>query len=246
MKRFYFGLLLPGLVMLLSLSSCNKLRVAPSPLLLLHERFPMTSYLDSLETLTLAKDSTTIVLDITGVGFPSPGPDTINGQAELAFAFRTSAPGFVNALGVYVPEVGYTYTVTLWDSATGTVLAQADIYSASAGWSYIALQAASYVQLQPDHGYIMGYNSAPVGEPLNSNELGGGVYRIFGLYDFKVPVPESALVPLFPMIYKSFTIEGSYEVDYREPISAPLFPTGNANGNTNGFAGACDIGFFQQ
>lgn len=207
----------------------------------------MMSYLDSLEALTIATDSTGVLVSVTGVNPLAPkAPDTINGQAELAFAFRTSAPGFVNALGVDVPEGGYTHTVTLWDSATGAVLAQADVSSMSAGWSFIDLQPASYVALQVDHGYIMGYNSAAIGSALNSNDPGNFVYRIMGLYDFKVPVPVGALVPLFPMTYKSFTIEGSYQVPYGEPISAPLFPSGNANTSTNAFFGACDIGFYQE
>jgi hypothetical protein len=242
-------LLVALLLLLLLGSSCYKYNPLPPGVvdsLKLLEQHPFESYLDSLEALTINTDSELVTYIPVGINDPNlKEDDSSTGQQEIAYAFRSSVGGLINQLGVYVPFGGYTHTVTVWDSATGEVVSQANVASASPGWSFTDLVSIGQeATILPDHGYIVGFNSDAVGVPINTVSQGNEVYLIDGIYDFKSNPPPGG-IPMIPFTWQSITYEGFYAVSYDTPISAPIFP-GKSSIETHditGFVGGCDIGF---
>jgi hypothetical protein len=246
---------LAALLILFS-TSCNKLvPIQCLPCRLIDfQQTPFQTYLDSV----LPLSSEDILLNVQGIAlndllqtkFPQ---DTIQGtgQAEIAYAFRTSDSGVVNELGVYLPTGGFAHTVTLWDSATGQVLAQANVTNATGGkWAYLGLPVNQLAVLSPNHGYIVGFNSLAVGNAMNVYNPGNMVYTLQGIYNFDNDIPGGIVQDVFPFTEGNITYEGTYEVLYDTPISGPIFPPSGdpygANSNTIGFLGVCDIGFIPQ
>ena len=237
MKHSVTGLLAVSLLITFATSSCNKLPLPPVPIHSL-EQLPFKAYLDSL---TAANASVSY-----GAGVPQD-PSVIHGvansQAEISFAFRTSVAGAVTSLALLEPVSGYTHSVTLWDSASGAVLATADVPSLNAGhWTSVSLAIqGKAVPIQANHGYIVGFNSLAEGDALGAGTPGDEIYFIYGIY-FNSPTGEQ-LVNIIPFVSNSFTYEGEF-VTYYKSILFPLGPpytSGLITGNN--MYGACDVGF---
>ncbi len=216
-------LLFPVVALALVLAiSCNKLITLPgSPSPVQH---PFLTYLAYLQGLNLATDSELV----TSLSVPLNDPNSKlmgTGQAEFAFAFRSANPGVIGQLGIYAPIAGVTHTVTLWDSATGQVLVQINITTNAPGeWTYSSVgQTNQVLGIEANHGYIIGFNTLPVGVPINSDTLANEIYTFNGIYDFKANAPPGNL-PMLPFTEFGITFEGWYLVDYDTPISAPIFP----------------------
>lgn len=242
-----------GLFML-AISSCNKIdQLLPTlPYAQSIEQTPFQSWLDS--AMNLGSDSLALTLNPVGLNdVLKPGPGlAMPGQAEVAYAFRAADSGVVVALGVLVPAPGFQHTVTLWDSTSGTVLAQANVLSVdTATWRYVSLALTNQeVVIQPNHGYIVGFNTLAVGNPIDGESPGNLMYFISGYWDTQSSIPAPGeWLPIFPFTEHGITFEGSYLVFYDTPI-APVFPQGAAypgivpgSLGVNQTPGVCDIGF---
>jgi hypothetical protein len=228
-------------------SSCTKLvLIPPVPINVFHdlEQDPFQNYLDSVfslsgEDIILTIDAVAINDVLTKTG--SSG----TGQAEIGYAFRSSVAGAVTSLGVLLPSQGFQHTVTLWDSASGVVLAQADVPSLDSGkWTYVSLALVNQeVIIQPDHGYIVGFNTLAVGNPINTFNPGNQIYILDGIYDFSNGGNQKRTI--IPFTMGAITYEGGYMDWYDTPVTTPLFPSAPI---PNGFdvPGICDIGFIPQ
>ena len=244
-------LLLAGALLLAFSNSCSKLgQIIPIPPPgVLHdlEQTPFKSYTDSI----FALSGTGTVLTISAVAINdnnkqgSSGAD--QGQAEVGYAFRCSVAGAVTSLGVLLPTTGFQHTVTLWDSTTGQVLAQTNVPSINGGkWTYVSLALAGQsVVIQPDHGYIVGFNSLAVGNPINTFNAGNEIYILDGIYTGGGAGPK---LPILPFTRGPITFENYYLVNYDTPVPMPIFPPTAASAFSSNFdvPGVCDIGFIPQ
>ena len=254
MKTFTLKLLLGAGLLLLTSQSCNKFRLIPFPF---GDRFiqtPFKSYFDSLyavsgDTLNSAGNGVLVTFTPAGVNDVLQKGDggEDEGQLEIAYAFRTAYAGSVISLGVWLPDPGSTHTVSLWDSASGQLLAQANVPTPTSGvWAYASVPSTI---LQPGHGYIVGVNSLAVGNPMNVSNASNEIFLIDGIYDFSAGLPPGgALLPMLPFTRGAITVEGWWQDFYDTPIpggQAGLFPGGTPamSYNVVGMVGLCDFGF---
>jgi|GEM_PF-1813499 len=243
-----------AILLLILGSSCTKLgQVIPvqPPIGVIQslEQTPFKSYTDSLFALSVTNN----VGSILTIGAVALNDNTLHetsgqdlGQAEIAYAFRSSVAGAVTSLGVMLPTTGYKHTVTLWDSTTGQVLAQTDVPTLNGGkWTYVSLALLGQaVVIQPDHGYIVGFNSLAVGNPVEVFNAGNEIYILDGIYQF-FGGGQSAKAPIVPFTHGPITFENYYYVPYNAPPGNPIFPN---SANTESFGpfdvpGVADIGF---
>jgi hypothetical protein len=225
--------------------SCYQTQVQlPNPILQSVVRFPFQNYLDSL--FSQSRDSIILTIGVTEPYDPLTTQNEVFGQAEIAYAFRTSAPAAVAELALYLPSGGDTHLVTLWDSASGTVLAYANITMVdSAQWNSVPVTGpgGQIVTLQPGRGYIIGFNSLANGDALDGTVYNpdNSVYVLYGIYDFEAAVQNT--IPVIPFTKGLITYEGVWNVFYDTEL-AELFP-GNSpsTSNVNGVYGVCDIGY---
>lgn len=247
--KLLLAIIVPAVVLI----SCSKVPLTnpPIPIGVLKdlEQFPFQSYIDSLNGL---KSDSIDIYYVAGAPFDQlVMHEEIPGQAEYAYAFRTSVPGAVTSLGVLEPASGYSHTVTLWDSATGAVLAQADVPSLDSGhWTYVSLALTGQeVPVQANHGYIVGFNTLALGSAIGAGTPGDWTYFINGIWDFQDnPAGNGGLSTIQPFTSKGCTFEGEYLTYYNAntPLVGPPFPGGlnNPNGDPNhNLYGACDVGF---
>jgi hypothetical protein len=230
------------------ISSCSKIPLinAPIPITVLRdfEQFPFQDYLDSLNA--LAPDSQHIIYTSGSLIDPFVLHGEIPGQAECAYVFRSSVAGAVTSLAVLEPSTGYTHTVTLWDSATSAVLAQANVPSLDSGhWTSVSLALNGLeVPIQANHAYIVGFNTLALESTISTGEVSDFIYDINGVYDFRqTPTGDNNGYFILPFVSKSFTFEGEYVVEYdpNKPLTGP--PFNGLSSNTNNLIGAVDIGF---
>jgi hypothetical protein len=222
-------------------ASCNKFPVpitGPIPGSL--PATPFMTWLDSISNwsnLSIDSEESINPIDLDGSQLPP--------QSEIGWAFRTSSPGTVVLLGVLEYAPGYQHTVTLWDSATGEVLAQANVPTTDTmQWEYVELNlTGQQVNIVPNHGYIVGQNTAAIGASINSNSPGNFETQLRTIIRnslqswYALPFTEGAI-----------TVEGYYNEGYTSPISSPIFP-GSDGPAVSGVAtmwGAVDIGFIPE
>ena len=236
-------------VLTMAISSCSKIPVnAPIPInpIILQplEKFPFQRYLDS--SLALVSQNIDLTLTPGTLIDPAVLHAEVPGQAEIAYAFRTNTPAAVTSLALLLPAHGYSHTVTLWDSATGAVLAQTTVPSLDSGkWTSVslALQNQSVI-IQPGKGYILGYNTLAIGSAIGTLSPGNNVYDLFGIFDFSQGADKSQFRPILPFTEGAITFETQWMIDYDTPISAPIFPgTTSPNGSDNSVFGLIDIGY---
>jgi len=230
-------------------SSCTKLGQLipiPPPIGVIQslEQTPFKTYTDSLFGLS----STGTILTISSVGLndnskPGSSGESL-GQAEIGYAFRLSVDGAITSLGVLLPATGFKHTVTLWDSATGQVLAQTDVPTITGGkWTYVSLAfAGQAVPVVPNHGYIVGFNSLAVGNSIGTYSTGNDIYILDGIYTLGGGGPK---IPIVPFTKGPVTFENYYLVGYDTPITNPIFPPSASSAGFGPFdvPGVCDIGF---
>lgn len=248
------NLLFAGVVVMSAATSCSKLgQIIPIPppigVIQSLEQTPFKSYTDSLFALKVT-DNVGSILTIVAVALNdntqhgSAGEDL--GQAEIGYAFRSTVAGAITSLGVLLPTTGYNHTVTLWDSASGQVLAQVDVPTLNGGkWTYVSLALQNQaVIIQPNHGYIVGFNSLAVGNPIETANAGNSIYILDGIYQF-FGSGAGAKVPIIPFTRGPVTFENFYMVAYNTPIVNPIFPGGGPGQSIEDFdvPGVCDIGF---
>ena len=233
---------------------CTHLKLSPFPPFSFPPvvQHPFQTYLDSILALTSAADSEFVTQQAINLNDPMGNvKEQGTGQAEVGYAFRSTVPGAITQLGVYLPTPGFSHTVTIWDSATGEVLAQTDVATpAVGGWGYTGLfEIGQGLTIQANHGYIIGFNSVAVGVPENTDTVANEMWLFNGIYDFhQTPNPPPGGIPMLPFTYRSLTFEGWYQVDYDTAINAPIFP-GNYQIQSYlviAMLGACDIGFVPQ
>ncbi len=166
------------------------------------------------------------------------------GQAEVGYAFRSGAAGAVTSLGVLLPTTGFSHTVTLWDSATGQMMAQADVPTLSGGkWTYVSLALnGQAVAIQANHGYIIAFNSLAVGNAVETASGGNEIYILDGIYTGGGGGPK---LPILPFTHGAITYEQYYLVNYNTPLTSPIFPPTTSTEFFSNFdvPGVCDIGF---
>jgi hypothetical protein len=235
-------------------SSCSKVPINPPiPLPNIHslEEFPFQDYLDSLNA--LAADSINTETIATYLYDPLIQHQEVPGQAELAYAFRTSVAGAVTSLGVLEPAAGYNHTVTLWDSATGEVLAQALVPSLNSGrWTYVSLALTGQeVPIEANHGYIVGFDSRAQGNSISVANPGSDIYIIMGVFDNRSNPVGFGYSNIDPFASKTFSFEGEYMIFYNgtTPLVGPPFPNspnGEQDDPQNNLYGICDIGFIPE
>ena len=230
------------------INSCSKVPPtnAPIPITVLKsfEQFPFQDYLDSLNA--LATDSQHVIYTSGSLIDPYVLHGEIPGQAECAYVFRTSVSGVVTSLAVLEPATGYTHTVTLWDSATSVVLAQANVPSLDSGhWTSVSLVLNGLeVPIQANHGYIVGFNTLALQSTISTGEVSDFIYVINGVYDFRqTPTGDNNGYYILPFVSKSFTFEGEYVVEYDPNIPLTGPPFNGFSSNTNNLIGTVDIGF---
>jgi hypothetical protein len=250
MKSFTKPLVSIAVLLTIAITSCSKLiDNPPIPLPNIHslEEFPFQDYVDSLNA--LAADSQQILYSSGSLIDPWVMHQEVPGQAECAYVFRSSVPGVVTSLGVLEPSTGYTHTVTLWDSATSVVLAQANVPSLDSGhWTYVSLALNGLeVPIQANHAYIVGFNTLALQSTISTGEVSDFLYVINGVYDFRqTPTGDNNGYYILPFVSKSFTFEGEYLVEYdpNHPLTGP--PFNGFSSNTNNLFGTVDIGFIPE
>ncbi len=227
-------------------TSCTKVPLtAPIPITVLNslEQFPFQRYLDS--SFALSQD--TIFLTITPVTLLDPNiPHAeVPGQAEIAYAFRPSAPAAVTSLALLLPAAGYSHTVTLWDSATGAVLAQTTVPSLDSGhWTSVSLALINEaVPILPGKGYIVGYNTLAIGSALDTYSPGNSLYLLYGIYDFSQGPDKSTFRPIMPFTEGLISFEGIWQNNYDEPLRITSPGVTPATNYVNGVPGVIDIGY---
>jgi Domain of unknown function (DUF4082) len=163
--------------------------------------------------------------------------------AELGFAFRSSVSGTILGLGTLLPATGFAHTVTLWDSATQTVLATASVTGQS-GSVFTYTDFATTVAIRANHGYVVGYNTLANGNPVNSYSTGNAFSVVTGIL---VDGGQGSDIPLTPFTEGTITVENTFENNYGDgQPPTNLFPTASDwIGQNVGFFGLCDIAFVQ-
>ncbi|HVS94891.1 MAG TPA: hypothetical protein VHE54_00345 [Puia sp.] len=228
-------------VLLMLAGGCTKIGQIPPtiPITVLHslEQDPVQSYTDSLLNI-----QGHVALTIDAVALNGVVPDA--GQGIVAYAFRSSGYGAVVSLGVKLPGTGYEHMVTLTDSASGQVLAQAEVPTINGGhWTYVNLAIVNQaVPIVPDHGYIVSLNSLAVGNAINTYDPGNSIYIINGVYLGGAGNPVQAI---FPFTRGEITFEDFGLTLYDNPLARlPLpavYPAGA--GEVQTAPGLVDIGF---
>ena len=247
------GFLTAAALLLLTLG-CTRLKLNPFPPFPYPTsvQHPFQTYLDSILALSEVTDSEFVTQVAINLNDPMGNIKLEGtGQAEVGYAFRSSVPGAITQLGVYLPTPGFSHTVTIWDSASGEVLAQTNVATpAAGGWGYTGLfEIGQGLTIQASHGYIIGFNSVAVGVPENTDTVANEMWLFNGIYDFRqTPNPPPGGISMLPFTYGSITFEGWYQVDYDTPISAPIFLGTHEIQSSVVIAmlGACDIGFVHQ
>jgi hypothetical protein len=242
--------LLAATLLTLFVSSCSKIGTLPGPpgtVLQSLEKFPLRQYIDSSTTLMNSQPNS-IFFEINSVTLNDPfiiHPVT-PGQALIAMAFRTNAPAAITSLALQLPASGFTHTVTLWDSATGAVLARIDVPSLNAGkWTSVSLAFnGQAVPILPGNGYIVGYNTLATGNAIGSNSPGNALYILNGIYDYSLDGGHGDFRPILPFTEYAITYETAWEIDYDNPNARLPFP-GSIAPNSGGSAllGFVDIGY---
>jgi hypothetical protein len=232
-------LLAVALLCMTSMGPCNKQIPPPHSA----AQFPFENQLDSL--FTLPGDSIVLSNEVIPLLDPFQKGYNVAGQAEIAFAFRTSAPAALAGLALYLPGSNFTDLVTLWDSASGTVLAQANVTVANPGeWNSVPATGVNGqpVIFQPGKGYIVGFNTLPNGDTLFSRNQLNLIYWIFGYTSAGGPPMPSGL-PLIPFTNGLITYEAQW-VNYYETEPTSFFP-GNtpAQHIVDSVYGVCDFGY---
>jgi hypothetical protein len=245
--------LLPmSLVVIVMISSCSKVPLTnpPIPITVLQdlEQFPFQNWLDSINGLAPGIQLT--IQDAEPVD-PLPGHGESAGQLESAFAFRSSTPGAVTSLGVLEPSTGYTHEVTLWDSATGQVLADVFVKSLDSGhWTYNSLALVGQeVPIAANHGYIVGFNTLAVGSTPGAVSESNDVFLLYGLLDYQdFPGAAPGFLPIFPFTKGPITYEAEEWIFYDTPVATPPFPGPIPVGTIlpHTVLGVCDIGFIPE
>jgi hypothetical protein len=235
--------LVPVIFFALLLVSCNKITGLPIP----GGAIPfgiVTPVRQYINTYNIGFSQTQPYLDLSTGGFDDAIPNgTTYQQAEIGIAFRTSVPGVVFELGIWLPDSSYVHTVTLWDSATQTILAQKNVYNYGKNFSYDTLSPNELVTLQPNHGYVLGVNSLALGNPLNAFNAGNEIFFTAGLTDFNPAA--SPNTPATPMTEGPITVETGFIYNYGIlPTPSNPFPP-VFNNNSGGLTGLCDFGFAQ-
>ncbi len=84
---------------------------------------------------------------------------------EIGYMFRASDTGSIYEIGLMLPDTGWSYTMTLWDSATQAILLQKVVKCSTATvFSYLDLNATNEsVEIMKDHAYVISVNLLPVG-----------------------------------------------------------------------------------
>ena len=212
-------LLCAAAVSLVLAAGCTKIgQILPIiPITVIHdlEQDPVQSYTDSLFNVgngTILAIQSVALNDVLN---PTGGADA--GQAVIAYAFRSSGHGAVTSLGVRLPSTGYEHTVTLWDSATLQVLAQAEVPTITGrNWTYVDLAIVNQeVVIQPDHGYIVSFNSLAVGNTINKPDPGNSIYILNGIYTGGGGGP---VVSIFPFTRGDITFEAYGTTFYDNPL----------------------------
>ena len=230
----------------LALGGCTKIGQIPPtiPLTAIQalEQDPVQSYTDSLSNLTNGTDLTIQGVAVNDLLKVHGGEDS--GQAIIAYGFHSSGYGAVVSLGVKLPGTGYEHTVTLWDSATFQVLAQAEVPTITGGkWTYVDLAIVNQaVPIQPNHGYIVGFNSLAVGNAINTPDPGNSIFVLYGLFTQAGAGPN---MPIFPFTRGEITFD-AYGINYYDnpniPMPYPLVSLAN-EGTLQLIPGLVDIGY---
>jgi hypothetical protein len=98
------------------------------------------------------------------------------------------------------------------------------------------------VIIQPNHGYIVGFNSLAIGSTINTLNRNNAIYILDGIY---INGPLEGKAPIVPFTSGPITFENYYLDYYDNPFNPPPFP-GTFFSNTIGafdVPGVCDIGF---
>jgi hypothetical protein len=192
----------------------------------------------------IAMTNTNLTIGLTSAGLDQ---DTRTGfiynQAEIGFAFRSSVAGTVNGLGTMLPATGFIHTVTLWDSATQTILAGINVTSESTA-KFTYADFATGVPIQANHGYVVGYNTLAIGNAINTYSPGNSIFGVNGIF---VDRGAGTNLPILPFTEGTITVENTFFYNYGDGRApADLFPAASTwNGQPNGFPGLCDIAFVQ-
>jgi|HubBroStandDraft_1064217.scaffolds.fasta_scaffold96914_4 hypothetical protein len=236
----------------IAITSCSKVPIVnpPIPITVLHtlEQFPFQAYLDSIQALAPGIE---FMINAGELQDPKVQHAEVPGQCESAFAFRSSTSGAVTSLGVLEPSTGYVHEVTLWDSATGQVLADTWVKSLDSGhWTYYSLALfGEEVPIQANHGYIVGFNTLAVGSEVGDASVGNDIYVLYGPWDYRdYPGTAPGFLPIYPIISGPITYEGQEVIFYDTPISVPPFPGTTPAGYfaSQTILGVCDIGFIPE
>ena len=233
---------------ILALSACSKV-TTPNPLPIIHaaEQDPFKQYLDS--SLAIHNPQISFAIQAAPINDAFSNVGVVYGQAVIGYAFRTSGPAVVTSLGVLLPATGYKHTVALWDSATGHVLAEADVPSLDSGrWTYQSLTINGQpIPISPGKGYVVGFNTLAIGSALFTTSPGNEIYELNGILD--LTATGDHLRPILPFTKGLITYEGFWQANYFSPITSKSlpFPGGTpAAGITQLVPGVCDIGYIPQ
>lgn len=243
--------LLSVLLFILLLQSCAKnalvtppaagLSVIPTPATVLPVRTilvqPFKSFVTTYNVpLTNTNDAITLG---SGVFSVPTNPEQYQ-NAEVGFAFRSNRQGSAIGLGLMLPANGYAHTVTLWDSATQEVLARVSVTESNGAFTYTNLTRA--IVILANHGYVVGYNTLAIGNPLDTYSAGNEFYLVNGIY---VDGGLGRDLPLVPFTQEFITVEKTFVYNYgiNEPPANLFPPAADWSSSPNGFFGLSDITF---
>ena len=217
----------------------SKLPPLPFPIQL-NEQTPFKSFIDSINGLGSSVQLGLLRVTINSPFFPH---EAVPGQAIIGYSFRSSVAGKVTSLGVLLPSQGFTHNVILWDSINYQILAQADVPSLDSGkFTFVSLALVNQsVPIQPNHPYIVTFNSLYNGSALNTYSSGNNIYLLNGIYHFFAG--GNTLMPIIPFTQGAITYESVYSLDYNNILSQLSPAQAQVITNTSLVPGVCDIGF---
>jgi hypothetical protein len=147
MRQKSLWFLLPAIMFLTGSTTCTKTRQHPPA------RVTMVNPFNQF--LTQNSNAVNVTLD----------QNTL--PLELGYSFTVSDTGTVYEIGIRMPDVGTTYTVTLWDGQNQSVLAQKPIKVINTtGFAYFDLTSTNeQVSITTGHTYVISVNLTPPGLP---------------------------------------------------------------------------------
>lgn len=158
--------------------------------------FPVDPGLTPMKDYMATQDFNTHDTEFVQQSVTNVGGDPDEEGAELGYAFRSSEPGVINFVGIWLPTAGFFHNVTIWDSVTQRVLLQQLVINSSdSGYTYVDLRRTNkQVFIAANRPYVVAVNSVSLGQPIQVFNANNYVWRL-NIEDFNMDQHVGHLFP---------------------------------------------------